>query len=225
MTGTKVKICGLFRTEDIGFANVLRPDYIGFVFAEKSKRYITPEKAAELRAMLVSGIRAVGVFVNCEPSFAAGLAEHGVIDVIQLHGQEDVEYIRKLRELTMVPLIQAFQVEGPADLEKAAGSPADLVLLDHGAGGTGQAFDWTLLECGTGKDADLDSGSGETGAGCGAGFGRPFFLAAGINDRNAAEAVKRFRPYALDASSGLETDGVKDFVKMERLIKAVRGLT
>lgn len=175
--------------------------------------------------MLVSGIRAVGVFVNCEPSFAAGLAEHGVIDVIQLHGQEDVEYIRKLRELTMVPLIQAFQVEGPADLEKAAGSPADLVLLDHGAGGTGQAFDWTLLECGTGKDADLDSGSGETGAGCGAGFGRPFFLAGGINDRNAAEAVKRFRPYALDASSGLETDGVKDFVKMERLIKAVRGLT
>ena len=175
MTGTKVKICGLFRTEDIGFANVLRPDYIGFVFAEKSKRYITPEKAAELRAMLVSGIRAVGVFVNC--------------------------------------------------VEKAAGSPADLVLLDHGAGGTGQAFDWTLLECGTGKDADLDSGSGETGAGCGAGFGRPFFLAGGINDRNAAEAVKRFRPYALDASSGLETDGVKDFVKMGRLIKAVRGLT
>ena len=205
MTGTKVKTCGLFRAEDIGFANELRPDYIGFVFAEKSKRYVPPERAAELKAMLDPGIRAAGVFVNCEPAFAAGLAERGVIDVIQLHGQEDDEYIRTLRELTEAPVIQAFRVEGPADLERAAGSPADLVLLDHGAGGTGETFDWTLLG--------------------GARFDRPFILAGGINDRNAAEAARKFRPYALDASSGLETDGVKDFVKMERLIKAVRGLT
>ena len=214
MTGTKVKICGLSRAEDIGFANALRPDYIGFVFAEKSRRYVAPDKAAELSAMLDPGIRAVGVF-------AAGLAERGVIDVIQLHGQEDDGYIRRLRALTAAPVIQAFRVEGPADLERAASSPADLVLLDHGAGGTGQAFDWTLLDRGAGRDTNSDSGG--NAAGSGAGFARPFILAGGINDRNAAEAVRKFRPYALDASSGLETDGVKDFVKMKKLIEAVRG--
>ena len=107
---TKVKLCGLRREEDVEAANGLRPDYIDFVFAEKSRRAVTRETAARLKSLLAPGIPAVGVFVNAQPETVAYLLEDGIIDLAQLHGQEDADYIARLRALTDRPLIQAFRV-------------------------------------------------------------------------------------------------------------------
>ena len=198
---TKIKLCGLTRPCDIEEANVLKPDYIGFVFAPKSRRYVPPEKARALRAGLDPAIRAVGVFAGEAPEQVAALLNEGVIDLAQLHGGEDEDYITGLRALTDKPLIQAFRVDAAADLDLALVSAADFILLDHGTGGTGAAFDWTLLE-------DFD---------------RPFFLAGGLGPENAAQAVTALRPFAVDVSSGIETDGVKDNEKMRAFVEAVRA--
>ena len=197
---TKIKLCGLSRPCDIQWANALMPDYIGFVFARKSRRYVSPERAKDLRMRLDSGIRAVGVFVNEAPEVVAALLNTGAIDLAQLHGSENEAYIKSLRTLTDRPLIQAFCVDGPADLERARQSPADHILLDNGAGGTGTAFDWALL-----KD-----------------FARPFFLAGGLAPDNIVQTVKTVHPFAVDVSSGIETDGVKDYDKMAAFVNAVR---
>ena len=197
---TKIKLCGLSRPCDIQWANALMPDYIGFVFARKSRRYVSPERAKDLRMRLDSGIRAVGVFVNEAPEVVAALLNTGAIDLAQLHGSENETYIKSLRTLTDRPLIQAFRVDGPADLERARQSPADHILLDNGAGGTGTAFDWALL-----KD-----------------FARPFFLAGGLAPDIIVQTVKTVHPFAVDVSSGIETDGVKDFDKMAAFVNAVR---
>ena len=142
---TKIKLCGLTRECDIEYANELAPDYIGFVFAEKSKRYVTPEKACLLRRKLSGGIIPVGVFVNEAPDFIADLLTQNIIDAVQLHGTEDEEYIRNLRKLTDRPIIKAFRIETETDVEAANKSSADYVLLDSG-GGTGTVFDWALLK-------------------------------------------------------------------------------
>ena len=176
------------------------PDYIGFVFAQKSKRYVSPERAKALREGLDSNIRAVGVFVNEAPEVVADLLNTGVIDLAQLHGGEDEEYINALRGLTDKPLIKAFRVDGYADLEKARQSSADYVLLDNGAGGTGTAFDWALLN----------------------GFDRPYFLAGGLGPGNVRQAVKALVPFAVDVSSGIETNGGKDYTKMTAFVNAAR---
>ena len=197
---TRIKLCGLTRPCDIEWANALAPDYIGFVFAKKSKRYVAPERARTLREGLASGIRAVGVFVNEAPEAVAGLLNTGVIDIAQLHGGEDEDYIRALRGLTDRPLIKAFRIDSAADLDRARQSSADHVLLDNGAGGTGTAFDWALL-----RD-----------------FDRPFFLAGGLGPDNVARAIKAVHPFAVDVSSGIETDGVKDYKKMTAFVSAVR---
>ena len=197
---TKIKLCGLSRPCDIEWANALMPDYIGFVFAQKSKRYVSPERAKALREGLDSNIRAVGVFVNEAPEAVADLLNTGVIDLAQLHGGEDEKYIEALRRLTDKPLIKAFRVDGPADLEKARNSSADYVLLDNGAGGTGTAFDWALLK----------------------GFDRPYFLAGGLGPGNVRQAIKALTPFAVDVSSGIETNGAKDYMKMTAFVNAAR---
>ena len=197
---TKIKLCGLTRPEDIAAANALRPDYIGFVFAPKSKRYVSKETAAELKAQLLPEILAVGVFVNEAPETVAALLDAGIIDLAQLHGQEDESCIDRLRSLTNKPLIQAFRVDGAESLAKARKSPADLVLLDSGPGGTGTAFDWTLLDK----------------------FDRPYFLAGGLDPGTVGGAVKLLHPYAVDVSSGIETAGKKDEQKMAAFVAAVR---
>lgn len=197
---TKIKLCGLTQPEDIAAANALLPEYIGFVFAAKSKRAVSREMAAALKAQLLPQIQAVGVFVNEAPEVVAGLLNTGIIDIAQLHGQEDETYIQHLQKLTNKPLIQAFRVDGPQSLAKTQKSPADLVLLDSGAGGTGTAFDWTLLDK----------------------FRRPYFLAGGLCPENAADAVERLHPYAADVSSGIETAGKKDPEKMAAFVAAVR---
>ena len=196
---TKIKLCGLTRREDILAANSLSPDYIGFVFAKSSRRYVSPEKAAELKGLLNPGIAAVGVFVNEAPETAAALLNADIIDLAQLHGSEDEDYICRLKAITDKPLIRAFRVRTQDDLRIAAASRADHILLDSGAG-TGSVFDWSLLR-------DFDP---------------PYFLAGGLPPGNAAEAVTLLRPYALDVSSGIETDGRKDPRKMKDFVTAVR---
>lgn len=198
---TKIKICGLTRAQDIQAANALQLDYIGFVFAPKSKRFVPPEQAKQLRQQLAPGIQAVGVFVNAPPEQIAALLVDGTINIAQLHGQEDAAYIARLRSLTRAPIWQAFCIENTEDISRANASPADLVLLDHGAGGTGERFDWTLLH----------------------GMARPFVLAGGLTPQNAVEAIAKARPYAVDASSGCETNGVKDPAKMLAFVNAVRN--
>ncbi|MBQ3980199.1 MAG: phosphoribosylanthranilate isomerase [Lachnospiraceae bacterium] len=204
---TQIKLCGLSRPQDIATANALRPDYIGFVFAKASRRYVAPETAAKLRALLDPGIRAVGVFVNETPEQVAALLSEGVIDIAQLHGAEDEAYIRRLRQLTDKPVIKAFRLgtaDGAAErarkvLSEAMASSADMVLLDSGAG-TGMVLNWEFLK----------------------GFPREYFLAGGLTPENVGEAVFMLRPAAVDVSSGIETDGVKDAAKMQRFVAAVR---
>ena len=197
---TKIKLCGMTEFCDIEAANGLMPEYIGFVFAKKSCRYVAPAKAGELKRRLNPGIRAVGVFVNESPETVAGLLDGGIIDLAQLHGNEDTAYIQQMRQLTDRPLIQAFPVHTAADLAAAEESPADYILLDSGKGGAGTTFDWRLIK----------------------GIHRPFFLAGGLCARNAAEAVRRLKPYGVDVSSGIETDGRKDAAKMSMFVHTVR---
>lgn len=198
---TKIKFCGLTRPEDIAAANALKPEYIGFVFATRSKRYVSPQQAALLRAGLDPAIKAVGVFVNEPPEAVARLLNETIIDIAQLHGQEDTAYLARLRSLTAKPLWQAFRAETAAGLAAAVRSTADMVLLDSGAGGTGTVFNWKLLQ----------------------GFPRPYILAGGLDADNAADAAARLHPYAVDVSSGIETAGKKDPAKMAALAAAVRG--
>ena len=196
---TNIKLCGLSRPCDIEAANELKPDYIGFVFASKSKRYVTCEKATELKSRLSPEIEAVGVFVNEHPQNVANLLKHGIIDIAQLHGDEGEDYITQLRLLTDKPIIKAFRIKTANDIKIAEQSTADYILLDSGAG-TGMVFDWGLVKS----------------------IRRPYFLAGGLDARNAADAVKVLHPFAVDVSSGIETEGVKDKTKMAAFVAAVR---
>lgn len=196
----KIKLCGLRRPGDMEAANELRPDYVGFVFAKKSIRYVSPEQAASLKKLLHPDIMAVGVFVNEQLKTVADLLSSGVIDIAQLHGGEDETYLEALRRLTDRPLIKAFSVKGEEDIQSACSSTAELVLLDAGEGGTGTAFDRTLLQ----------------------NMNRPYLLAGGLDASTVGEAVKRWRPYGVDVSSGIETDGFKDAGKMRAFVRSVR---
>lgn len=196
---TKVKFCGLSRQEDIEAVNRLQPEYIGFVFAKQSKRYVSENRAAALKEMLTPSIKAVGVFVNEEPALIAELVEKGIIDIIQLHGGEDEAYLSKLRKMTSVHIIQAFTVKAAEDILPVENSSADFILLDAGAG-AGSSFDWRLAEM----------------------VKRPYFLAGGLTPENAGAAIAQLRPYALDVSSGIETEGKKDEGKMAAFMAAVR---
>jgi len=197
----RIKLCGMSRPCDIEAVNCLHPEYIGFVFAKKSRRYVSPAQAAGLKKILEPGILSVGVFVDEEPEQIISLLAAGVIDIVQLHGREDETYIQGLRARTDAPIIKAFSVEGEQDICRAAKSPADFVLLDAGSGGTGTAFDWNFLKK----------------------MNRPYFLAGGLDASTVREAVRRFHPYAVNVSSGVETDGVKDAEKMRAFVQAVRG--
>lgn len=196
---TKIKFCGLSRICDIEEANKLIPEYIGFVFVPGSPRYIPPDRAAGLKRALAPGIRAVGVFVNESPEQIADLLNRDVIDIAQLHGNEDEKYIGRLRRLSDKPVIRAFCIQSAADIEEAEQSTADYVLLDAGAG-TGKVFDWKVIQ-------DIN---------------RPYFLAGGLSSENVGKAIHQLTPYAVDVSSGIETDGYKDKEKMAAFIAAVR---
>lgn len=191
---TRIKFCGLKTLDDIFFANELLPEYVGFVFAPKSKRFVTPAQAEKFRAALDKKICAVGVFVDENIFVVDELLNDGIIDAAQLHGNEDEAYIKNLHALTGKPIIKAFKAD--AATEK---SSADFILIDAGAG-DGKVFDWSLLK----------------------NFKREYFLAGGLNPENVGDAIKLLQPFAVDVSSGIETDGRKDFKKMAAFAKAVR---
>ena len=196
---TKIKMCGLRRPEDIEFANRVKPDYIGYVFAEKSKRYIATEKAAELTKLLDGDIVPVGVFVDETMENIIAAVKMGAVKMVQLHGSESEDFISELKSRG-IPVIKAFQVGSAEDIAAAERSCADMVLLDSGKG-SGQTFDWSLI------------GS----------IKRPYLLAGGITAENAGQAIRQLRPFGVDASSCLETGGFKDIAKMKAFAQAVRA--
>ncbi|MBO5104438.1 MAG: phosphoribosylanthranilate isomerase [Ruminococcus sp.] len=193
----KIKMCGLSRFVDIEYANEVKPEFIGFVFTEKSRRYVSPKKAYELRRKLDKNIIPVGVFVNADIDFIVELVKNRVIDMVQLHGSENENYIENLRRLVDVPIIQAFSIEKAEDIRKAENSSADYVLLDSGKG-SGKTFDHSLIN-----------------------IKRPYFLAGGLTPENVGEISEKLNPYAVDASSSLETDGYKDINKMRAFADAL----
>lgn len=197
----KIKLCGLSRPCDIETANELKPDYIGFVFFKKSIRDVSPEKALELKQLLDPSIQAVGVFVNEPIENVADYLNRGIIDLAQLHGSEDDEYIQKLRSLSPgKSIIQAFKIASDEDILRAEKSTADYILLDSGLG-SGKVFDWNFIR----------------------GIKRPYFLAGGLTIENVPEAIRSLHPYAVDISSGLETDKKKDPEKMRQFVLNVRS--
>lgn len=199
----KIKICGLYREEDIEYINRARPDYAGFVFYPPSHRNVTESQMGEFRRMLDERISAVGVFVDEEIGRIARLLEEGFIDIVQLHGKENEEYIAELRRsFPGTEIWKAICVRSEQDLVKAEQSSADKILLDNGYG-TGTCFDWGLL----------------------GGVSRPFILAGGLRPDNIVEALERFHPEILDVSSGVETDKKKDEEKIKRVIENVRNAT
>ena len=198
---TKAKFCGMMREEDLKAVNELHPDYIGFIFAPKSRRYVSPQKASSMKALLAEGIKAVGVFVDEDMSVVEDLLAQGIIDIAQLHGSEDEQYIRTLKEHSGRPVIKAFGIASYEDVKRAEASPADLILLDTPGGGTGRSFDRSLL-----KD-----------------IRRPYILAGGLSPDNVRQAVLKLRPYAVDVSSGIETDGSKDKTKMKEFMQEIKS--
>ena len=167
---------------------------------QKSRRSIDRQTLRELVQGLKKEIVPVGVFVNAPKELVAELLEEGTIQMAQLHGQESQEYVQELKMLTEKPLIQAFSVKTREDVEWARQSAADYILLDQGSGGTGKAFDWSLV--------------GEVG--------RPYFLAGGLGAENLREAVGMLHPWAVDLSSSLEIDGMKDAGRIRQAVEIVR---
>ena len=210
----KIKLCGMMKPCDIEYANLVKPDFVGFIFAN-TRRKISAAQAKEFRKALDAEIPAVGVFVNEDISVITSLVQDGCIDMIQLHGEEDADYIRRLREICDVPVIKAVKVQTVEQIRQAA-FPVDYLLLDtyrKGVlGGTGEAFDWELLR--EAKAAAGDTAEGEL-------FGKPYFLAGGLHAGNLREAAA-LGSYGLDVSSGIETDGSKDFDKMVEVMELVR---
>lgn len=210
MIDCKVKICGLRREEDICCVNAYLPDYIGFVFYPESKRYVTGEQAQKLKEKLDPRIRAVGVFVNADPDEVIALLQKSIIDIAQLHGQESEEELRKIREQTGKPVIRAVKVTEETDLQKAYQTDADYILLDNGMG-SGKPFPWDVILKQLAQEELQEKISR-----------KPFFLAGGISLENMERAAEALRPYALDLSSSVETDGVKDPEKIRKLMETIR---
>lgn len=211
----KIKLCGMMKPCDIEYANRVKPDFVGFIFAN-TRRKISAAQAKQFREALDAEIPAVGVFVNEDISVIVSLVQDGCIDMIQLHGEEDADYIRRLQEICDVPVLKAVKVQTVEQIRQAAALPVDYLLLDtyrRGVlGGTGEAFDWELLR--KAKAAAEDTTEGEL-------FGKPYFLAGGLYAGNLREAAA-LGSYGLDVSSGIETDGSKDFDKMVEVMELVR---
>ena len=210
----KIKMCGISKVETIPAIIDAKPDYMGLVFAP-SKRQVTVEQAKTLVEELhkqyavrynSETIKTVGVFVNETVENLLKIAEEVKLDVIQLHGDEDESFIQILKEQSNVEVWKAVQVRSAADAEKWIDSSADMLLFDayhkDERGGTGEVFDWSSLDE----------------------FERPFMLAGGIDSTNVARAIRTVRPYGIDISSGIETNGVKDDEKMKAFTNIVRTI-
>lgn len=201
---TKIKICGIRRLQDVELVNVLKPDYVGFVFAP-SKRQVTLAEAAELREHLNPDICPVGVFVDARTEEIIQAVSSRTICSVQLHGKETAEQVAALkRQLpATVSIIKAIRMEAEHPLEFWQDSAADYLLLDAVTGGTGVAFNHSLIP-----------GAGN--------LRKPWFLAGGMHPDNVQTAICQFHPFGIDVSSGVETDGYKDPEKMRNMIRRVR---
>ena len=217
----KVKMCGISKVETIPAVVEAKPDYMGLVFAP-SKRQVTVDQAKILVEELHRGyakkygsdtehdkndtIKTVGVFVNETVDNLVTIANEANLDAVQLHGDEDETFIQSLKERTNVEVWKAIQIRTAADTEKWIDSSADMLLFDayhkDERGGTGEVFDWSSLDA----------------------FERPFMLAGGIDSTNVARAIRTVRPYGIDISSGIETNGVKDDEKITAFIKIVKSI-
>lgn len=199
MFGTELKICGLSRLEDIIAVNRHGADYAGFVFFQKSKRYVDPYKANELIELLRTDIKPVGVFMDEPIDNVVRIARISGVEMVQLHGHESEEYVEYIKRTLDRPVIKAYKAGEEGALESAANSSADYVMIDSGAG-SGQKFDWSILK----------------------NFKRDYFLAGGLEPESVGEAIRLLEPFAVDVSSGVETDGIKDEKKIAEFIKAVK---
>ncbi|SDB05156.1 phosphoribosylanthranilate isomerase [Pseudobutyrivibrio sp. YE44] len=196
---TTIKLCGLTREADIEKANELKPEYVGFVFYEKSRRNVSHKQAKKLKSMLNPEIKAVGVFVDAPAKQVEELFEEQIIDVAQLHGNEDEDYIKELMD-NNIPVIKTFKANSPEELIKAEKSSADMIMFDAGNGEGKEIDDLKLLTY----------------------IDRPFILAGGLNQENVAKAIEITKPFGVDVSSGIETDKLKDGNKMKEFVNAVR---
>ena len=196
---TKIKFCGLTRPCDIEAANEIKPDYVGFVFAPNSKRRVGYKQAVDLKNLLSKDIKAVGVFLNEDIEQVISLLNLGIIDAAQLHGDESPAYIARIQKETGKPVIKAFRIHSKDDVAAAEKTMADYIILDAGTG-EGKTFDWDLIND----------------------FKKPYFLAGGLTPGNVTDAMRKLHPYALDVSTGIETDGLKDKQKMAEFAAAVR---
>ena len=202
---TKIKICGLSRKVDVLAVNEALPDFIGFVFAE-SRRKVSDETAMELKELLRPEILSVGVFVNEEPDRIKRLCNRGIIDIVQLHGDETPSYIHKLKGYIKNPIIKALRISGRNALKDAEGIPCDYLLLDtfhkEQYGGTGESFDWSVVPR----------------------FDKEYFIAGGIGSHNIQEVISLLKPYCVDISSAVETKGLKDANKIIEMVQMVRSI-
>ena len=212
----KVKICGMRRVEDIEMANKYVPDYIGFVFAE-SPRKVSYEQAKELSCLLSDEIVPVGVFVNEHMKLIVDLFKEGIIEIAQLHGDEDENYINNLKDKSIeetgkeIPIINAIEIMSTdekntdvlnEELLEWRDSVSDYFILDSGKG-SGKTFDWNLID----KNSEF--------------FKNSIFLAGGLNSENLELAIREFNPFAVDLSSSVETDGFKDEEKIKEIVEIV----
>lgn len=197
---TKIKICGLSRPCDISYVNKAQPDYCGFVIhVPKSRRNISVCQLAKLRPLLKESVIPVGVFVNEPCSHVAELLHEGLISIAQLHGQEDEQYLQSLRQMTVAPIIKAFPILSAKNVHMANACSADYILVDSGAG-SGHTFDWSLLKY----------------------LKRPYILAGGLTPDNIPQAIQQLHPWAVDLSSGVESEGFKDERKIWEAVSLCR---
>lgn len=197
----KIKICGLFRECDIDFINEAMPDYIGFVFA-KSHRQITKEQASIFRKRLNDNIISVGVFVNNKIEEIQQLYNDNIISVAQLHGNEDSDYILNLRKNNNLQIIKAINLNTYKNVDQLVNINADFLLFDSGNGGTGKTFNWDTIPK----------------------IKKSFFLAGGLDINNIDQAIKTVNPYAVDLSTGVETNDVKDKQKILNIVRRVKNV-
>lgn len=206
---SRIKICGMQRLQDIEIVNEFMPDYVGFIMSTQNKfrRQVTVETARDLSEKLNPDIMAVGVFVDEPMEFIADIYKRGIINLVQLHGHEDKEYINSLAKSVKIPIIKAVHVENSQQITDAENLDCDYLLLDTAykdkIGGGGEQFNWDLIPKNVSK---------------------PYFLAGGLSAENVAQAIKTVNPYAVDLSSSVETDGYKDREKVKRVIDIVRSV-
>lgn len=189
----KIKICGLKRKEDIYYVNELKPDYIGFILTDGFRRSISVSLARELYSLLDKDIKTVGVFVNDDIEKINSAVDEGIIDIVQLHGQESPEYCKKIK----APVIKYF---APQDFDNITDYDTEYYLFDSGTG-SGKTFDWDKIPQSE----------------------KPFFLAGGINKNNIKTAIDRINPYCIDLSSAVETNGVKDYNKINEIMECMKN--